>query len=109
MSAVRRLCGECRQWQSRPCGDGCYLSTSDPTEDALFTSAGSTPSRTAEFLAYALAPLMPSETAAPHAALEWQMAREYWLRLLAERGESEAACRERSSIALAATRKEVLS
>lgn len=65
--------------------------------------------RTVEMLCYALAPLMPSEIAAPHASLEWQMAREYWLRLLAERGESEARCRQLSREAMANTRKEVLS
>ena len=65
--------------------------------------------RTVDYLAYALAPLMPSEAAAPHASLEWQMAREYWLRLLAERGESEALCRQLSRDAMIKTRKEVLS
>lgn len=66
-------------------------------------------SRTVEMLAYALAPLMPSEAAAPHASLEWQLAREYWLRLLAERGETEAQCRQLSREAMRDTRREVLS
>lgn len=48
MSAVRRLCGECRQWQSRPCGDGCYLLPSDPTEADIFAACGATPPIVAE-------------------------------------------------------------
>lgn len=48
MSAARRLCGECRQWQSRPCGDGCYLSMSDPTEADVFAACGATPPIVAE-------------------------------------------------------------
>lgn len=65
--------------------------------------------RTIDYLAYALAPLMPSEAAAPHASLEWQMAREYWLRLLAERGVTEAQCRQLYRDAMVKTIKEVLS
>jgi hypothetical protein len=37
-------------------------------------------------LVEALAPLMPSETAIRHAALEWRLARQAWLSAIAELG-----------------------
>lgn len=31
--ATLRLCGYCKSWHSKPCGEGCCWSASDPTAD----------------------------------------------------------------------------
>ena len=45
-------------------------------------------------LVSALAPLMPSEAAAPHASLEWRHARKQWLAAINELRMSEETIRE---------------
>jgi hypothetical protein len=34
-----RLCGYCKTWNSRPCGEQCYLQATDPTQESLFSTA----------------------------------------------------------------------
>ena len=34
-----RRCGYCQTWHRRPCGEGCYLSLTDPTFEALEAQA----------------------------------------------------------------------
>ena len=49
-----------------------------------------------------MAGVMPSETAAEHASLEWQMAREIWLEAGKSVGASEEAMRRAGAVAVAA-------
>lgn len=48
-------------------------------------------------LALAMAPLMPSAVAAPHASLEWRLARAQWLAALRELNLTEEKARDLSS------------
>ncbi len=40
---VLRLCGYCQTWNSRPCGNQCYLQVTDPTWESV---AGPQPTET---------------------------------------------------------------
>ena len=40
MSSELRWCGYCESWHSKPCGEGCHWSPTDPTQDQLAKGEG---------------------------------------------------------------------
>lgn len=46
LAPALRLCGYCKTWHSKPCGEGCYLRPGDPTFEDVCRSAREAIART---------------------------------------------------------------